>query len=67
MAENKDPEIRQYYESALDSLAKNPSFTPIAPDGIPNILGRFTNWAYQPMRQVVPFVMENDKNPPNFI
>ena len=67
MAENKDPEIRRYYESALDSLAESPTYKPITANGIPNILGSFTNWAYQPMRQIVPFVMQLDENPPDFI
>lgn len=32
----------------------------------PRIAGAFTDWHYKDMREIIPFCMDNDENPPDF-
>ena len=44
LAENKDPEVRLYYDNNLQVMQKNKKVEPIKESNVPHIAGPFTNW-----------------------
>ena len=68
LAQVQDQGVKNYYKDAIDSIIDaNPHFETIEDKDTPHIIGPFTNWKYCEMRQVVPFCLNNDPNPPDFL
>ena len=60
--------MKNYYRDAIDSIIDaNPHFETIEDKDTPHIIGPFTNWKYCEMRPVIPFCLETDPNPPDFL
>ena len=56
-----------YYKRKVDEIRDTDESLPTNASLTPLIAGSFNDWHYEKMQEVVPFCMDNDLNPPDFL